>query len=615
MPYNLHFAVLFLLDFFSSIVPPVNVKLLLLTISMEMFWLDELEFEIRKVVLDNAVKYEGKPSVKSVMGALLGSRADLRQRANEVKEIVSKVVKDVEKLTPEAQRSELRDIAPELLEQEVKVESESKELPELQNVDTWPKVVMRLAPFPSGPLHIGNARMVVLNDYYVKRYEGELILVFDDTIGSVEKQVETEAFDMIPEGLEYLGVKWHRTVYKSDRLDIFYKYAVDLLKKGEAYVCDCDAGLWRKEHKIKGKPCSCSILSVDESLSRWEMMLDGTYPERGAAVRLKTGMDNPDPAMRDHVILRISETEHPRVGTRYRVWPLLEYSWGIDDHELGISHIIRGKDLVKEGKIEQHIWSIYGWQHPELLYYGRLKFQDATLSKSKSRKEVLDGTYSGWDDPRTWSLQSLAKRGIDSQAIRKVMLDLGLSKVDISISMKAMYSENRKLRDADASRFFFVESPTWLELSGVPSEINYANAPVHPDFPNRGVRKIPLGRVNDSILVGIQTKDYDRFEENALFRLKDFANFKLLKGKSPVGKFHSHDVDDVRDIKGPIIQWVPKRGSVGTEITMVDGDIIMGFAEPSVSKLKPGMFFQFERWGFGCIVESGSLMKIAFAHK
>ncbi|MCK5303257.1 MAG: hypothetical protein KAJ96_08960, partial [Candidatus Thorarchaeota archaeon] len=243
------------------------------------------------------------------------------------------------------------------------------------------------------------------------------------------------------------------------------------------------------------------------------------------------------------------------------------------------------------------------------------KFQDATLSKSKSRREVLDGTYSGWDDPRTWSMQSLAKRGIDSQAVRKVMLDLGLSKVDISISMKAMYSENRKLRDADASRFFFVESPTWLELSGVPSEINYANAPVHPDFPNRGVRKIPLGRVNDSILVGIQTKDYDRFEENALFRLKDFANFKLLKGKSPVGKFHSHDVDDVRDIKGPIIQWVPKRGSVGTEITMVDGDIIMGFAEPSVSKLKPGMFFQFERWGFGCIVESGSLMKIAFAHK
>ena len=123
---------------------------------MELFWLDELEFEIRKVVLDNAVKYEGTPNVKSVMGALLGSRADLRSRANEVKEIVSKVVKEVEKLTLEAQRSELRDIAPELLEQKAKLESKSKELPELPNVDTWPKVVMRLAPFPSGPLHIGN---------------------------------------------------------------------------------------------------------------------------------------------------------------------------------------------------------------------------------------------------------------------------------------------------------------------------------------------------------------------------------------------------------------------------------------------------------------------------
>jgi glutamyl/glutaminyl-tRNA synthetase len=195
------------------------------------------------------------------------------------------------------------------------------------------------------------------------------------------------------------------------------------------------------------------------------------------------------------------------------------------------------------------------------------------------------------------------------------MLDLGLSKVDISISMKAMYSENRKLRDADASRFFFVESPTWLELSGVPTETTYAEAPVHPDFPDRGVRKIPLDVRDDSILVGIQTKDYDRFEEDLLFRLKDFANFKLLKGKSPVGQFHSHDVDDVRAIKGPIIQWVPKRGSVGTEITMVDGSITTGFAEPSVSKLKPGTFFQFERWGFGCVVESGAPMKVAFAHK
>ncbi len=270
----------------------------------------ELELAVRKAVLENAVRYDGTPNVKSVMSALLGARADLRPRAREVREITERLVAEVEKMGLEEQRAELMRIAPELLERPEETGTEERELPDLPNVDMWEKVVMRLAPFPSGPLHIGNARMVVLNDYYTKRYNGELILVFDDTIGSAEKVVEPEAYDLIPEGLEYLGVTWHRTVYKSDRLDLFYRYAVDLIRRGEAYVCDCDAKLWRKEYKVKKRACPCRGLGVEDNLERWEKMLDGTYPERGAAVRLKTGMDDPDPAMRDHVILRISETEH-----------------------------------------------------------------------------------------------------------------------------------------------------------------------------------------------------------------------------------------------------------------------------------------------------------------
>lgn len=573
--------------------------------------MDNLEIEIRKVVLDNAIKYEGKPEVKSVMGALLGSRAELRSRAGEVKQIVQKLVSEIEKMSIEEQISELKEIAPEMLVQPDVVEvDEKKELSELPNLDKWDKVVMRLAPFPSGPLHIGNARMVVLNDYYVKRYNGELILVFDDTIGSAEKIVEPEAFDLIPESLDYLGVKYHKTVYKSDRLDLFYKYAVDLIEKGEAYVCDCDAGVWRNEHKIKGIPCACRGLDVSANLDRWEKMLDGTYEERKAAVRLKTGMDDPDPAMRDHVILRISETNHPRVGSKYRVWPLLEYSWGIDDHELGISHIIRGKDLVKEGKIEQHIWNIYDWPHPELIYFGRLKFQDATLSKSKSSKEVRDGTYTGWDDPRTWSLQSLQKRGIDPKAVRKAMLDLGLSLVDISISMKSVYSENRKLRDQDAPRAFFIQNPVWLQIDGL--ELDFAEVPVHPDFEERGVRKIPLLHEDGKLELGIQPTDFKRLKSGKLFRLKDLANFTIEKKKAT---FQSIDVDEVRKANGSIIHWIPKVGSVPVELTKIDGTKVMGLAEPNLTKLPVGTFLQFERVGFARIYEDGDPIKVAFAHK
>jgi glutamyl-tRNA synthetase len=578
--------------------------------------LDNLENEVRKFVLDNAVKYEGKPTVKSVMSAIMGTRADLRPRARDIKEIAQRLVLEVEKMPIEKQRAELMEIAPEMLKATPEIVGE-KDLPDLPNADKWPKVVMRLAPFPSGPLHIGNARMVILNDYYVKRYNGELILVFDDTIGSAEKVVEPAAFDLIPEGLEYLNIKWHRTVYKSDRLEIFYKYAVDLINRNEAYVCDCDADVWRNEHKVKGKSCSCSLLGAEENLAGWEKMLDGTYPERGAAVRLRTGMTDPDPAMRDHVILRISETEHHRVGTKYRVWPLLEYSWGIDDHELGVTHIIRGKDLVKEGKIEQHIWNIYDWQHPELIYFGRLKFQDATLSKSKSRREVLDGVYTGWDDPRTWSLQSLEKRGIHPDAIRKALLDLGLSITDISISMKAVYAENRKLRDADAPRVFFVRSPIWLNLNGMPEDIQEAKAPVHPDFPDRGTRVIPLTRTKPdaSIKIGIADRDFDRMSGGDIFRLKDMANFTLMKGKKPLGEFYSTNVDDVRQVGGPIIHWIPEQGSVSVELTMIDGELVTGLGEPGIQGMDAGTFLQFERVGFARIVESGDHVKVAFSHK
>jgi glutamyl-tRNA synthetase len=577
--------------------------------------LTDLNLEIRKFVLENAIKYDGTPDVKSVMSALLGARADLRSRAAEVKAIVEKTVTEVGRLSPDKQRDLLAEIAPETAGQVAVTKEGPKGLPDLPNLSSWPKVVMRMAPFPSGPLHIGNSRMVILNDYYVQRYNGKLILVYDDTIGSEEKVLEPDAYDLIREGLEYLGVKYHETIYKSDRLELFYRYAVDLINGAQAYVCTCDADIWRKQNKVKGKACACRDLGPEENLARWEKMLDGSFTEKAAAVRLKTGMDLPDPALRDHVILRISEAPHPRVGTKYRVWPLLEFSWGIDDHELGISHIIRGKDLVKEGRIEEFVWNIYGWQHPELLYYGKLRFEDATLSKSKSRKEVKSGAYSGWDDPRTWSMQSLAKRGIDPKALTKVMLDLGLSMVDISISMKAVYSENRKLKDADAPRLFYVDKPVWLALTRVPADIQEADAPMHPDFPDRGSRRIPLVRKGTKLIVAIDDADYERLEDGQLFRLKDLANFTARKGSTPAAVFQSREVDRAREVSAPIIHWIPKEGCVSVEMTWTDGSTTTGLAEPSVAGVAAGTFVQFERVGFTRIYEVSPSIRAAFAHK
>ncbi|MEM2985288.1 MAG: glutamate--tRNA ligase [Candidatus Jordarchaeaceae archaeon] len=459
-----------------------------------------LEQIILKYALANAVKFGGKANQKAVMGKIIAENPDLKSQIKEVGKLASQIVEDVNKYTLDQQKKKLLEIAPELLEEEKRVE-EVKELPPLPNVERYKQVVMRLAPYPSGPLHIGNTRMVILNDEYVKRYGGKLILVFDDTIGSEEKRIEPEAYDLIREGLEWLGVKWHQELYKSDRIPEFYKYCEQLISKNEAYVCLCEAKEWRDKYKVTGKACPHRNQSLEVNLDYWKKMLEGDYSEGEAVVRLKTGMDYPDPAVRDHIIMRISEREHPRVGSKYRVWPLLEFSWAVDDHLLGITHILRGKDLIKEDIIEQHVWKKMGWPTVEFVHYGIITFKGLKLSKSKARKLIENGVYLGWSDPRTWSLQSLRRRGIRPEAIRRAMIDLGLSMIDIEYSPEILYAVNRKMVDPSAHRYFFVESPTELTVKKVPNGELEAKPLLHPDFPEKGTRKIPVSVKNGTIKV------------------------------------------------------------------------------------------------------------------
>ncbi|MHA1454026.1 MAG: glutamate--tRNA ligase family protein, partial [Promethearchaeota archaeon] len=377
--------------------------------------MDAVEKLILTEALKNAVKY-GEARDKIILGKLMKDPEN-RKNIGTIRPKIDKILKEVNSWDKETQQKKLLELEPKALEQKKKG-PEKKVLPELPNVKKGKQVVMRLAPYPSGALHIGNARMLVLNDEYVKRYKGKLILVFDDTIGATKNAIETnpgakyvipEAYDLIKEGLEWLGINYDKNnvVYKSDRLDIYQKYAHNLIKQGDAYVCDCDAAVYREKNKKVGIPCPCKSLSVAYHLTRWNQMLDGTYAEQTAVVRLNTGMDQKDPAMRDHVIMRISDAEHPRVGTKYRVWPILDFSWGIDDYDLGITHIIRGADLQKEGTMEKFIWNLMGWEHSNIQLYGRMKFsKDFKLSKTQSRLKIHAGEYDGWDDPRTWSLQS-----------------------------------------------------------------------------------------------------------------------------------------------------------------------------------------------------------------
>ncbi len=565
--------------------------------------------EIRKILwlsgLKNAVKFNGKPNKKAIMGKLMATRPDLRSQAKIVLPMLDQIIDEILKLDLKEQTEKLLQLDPHALDK-IETLEEKKELPELPYLSKFEKVVMRLAPYPSGALHLGNARMIVLNDEYIKRHNGELILFFDDTIGSPKslrdnpkaKYVLPEAYDLIKDGLEWLGVKYGKIYYKSDRLEIFYEYCEKLIKDNIAYVCFCPADDFRDKFKRQKKDCPHRNHSIEKNLEEWKAMLNGKYHEGDAVVRLKTGMDQKDPALRDQIIMRISEAEHPRVGNKYIVWPMLEFSWAIDDYLIGATHILRGIDLVKEGIIEEFIWHHFGWRKAELLYYGRINFANMKLSKTESRNNIQSGKYEGWDDPRTWSLQSLKKRGIKPEAVRETLLDLGMSLTGITFSVNWLYSKNQDIIDGVSNRYFFVENPLIISISNVPAKKFIAQPLLHPSNPKKGKRKIQCNTDNNKLNLLIASSDAKKLMKDQVVRLKDLINIKIESidfSKNKINaQFHSKELN--RDFS--IIQWVPKDENLKVSIIKPDGTISKGNGEINLLNIPMNQTIQFERYGF-----------------
>jgi glutamyl-tRNA synthetase len=550
----------------------------------------------RKYALQNAVLHGGKADPKAVLGKLLAEDPSLRPRVQEAAADVERVVAAVNRMDPATQRSELEALAPELLER-TRPPIGPRELPPLPDAGAG-TFVARLAPYPSGPLHIGNARAFILNDEYTKRYRGRLILAFDDTIGSEEKPVLPEAYDQVKDGLDWAGVVYDEVLYKSDRLPLHYEWAEKLIATGETYACTCDPETLRKNREA-GKACIHRSQDVDETLAIWSAMLAGEYKEGEVVLRIKTDMHDPNPAFRDRVLFRVSDREHPRVGTKYHVWPLLEFSWAVDDHLLGVTHVLRGKDLVIEDQMETRIWDLLEIrQRPRFTHFGILRFKDLELSKSRYRREIAAGTLTGIDDPRTWTLQSLRRRGIRPAALRDFVLSFGLSQADIEVAAETLYAENRKLIDKDANRYFFVPEPVAIEIEGLPP-MNELHVPLHPDFPGRGSRTIPIER-----RVHVAKEDFEVLKGREV-RLKDFCNVRLDR-KATFLSLENRDI--------PKIQWVTH--GVTSEIVMPDATVSRGLAEPSVGHLKVDQVVQFERVGFARIDHvSKAEVRAYFAHR
>lgn len=559
-----------------------------------MILMDELEEIVFKHALLNAAKHKGSANPGAVMGSIMSSEPELRPRAKEIGPLSGKIVAQVNALSPEEQKAKMEELGVAVEEKKQKKEEGLPKLPG-KNKD----VVMRFAPNPSGPLHIGHARAAIPNGEYVKKYGGKFILRIEDTD---PKRIYEPAYELIQEDLKWLGIEPDEVYYQSDRFEIYYQYAEELIKRGAAYMCTCDGGEFKKL-KDNCQACPCRDNTVEENMELWKKFPEMEAGE--AVLRVKTDINHKNPAIRDWVAMRIVEEEHPRMGTKYRVYPMMNFSVSVDDHLLGMTHVLRGKDHLANSEKQKYLYQHMGWEIPEFIHYGRLKMEDIALSTSKAMAGIEDGTYSGWDDPRLGTLKAIARRGIQPETITQLMVEIGIKMSDSAISWKKIYGLNRNIIEQKVNRYFFVPNPVKIDIADVPEEdLGLAiERPLHPDFEERGNRTLVFNSE-----VYIPQADLS----DGISRLMDAVNVEI-KDNDVV--FHSKSFEDARDAKARIIQWVPT-DAIKAKVVMDDASVTEGLCEVDCKDLKVGDIVQFERFGFARLDEiKDDELIFYYAHK
>ncbi len=548
---------------------------------------------ILKHVLKNAYEF-GKVNSKVVLGMVLRESEELRKKIPEVLKEIEKIVKEIEKLSKKEIEKQIQKISPDLLKRRRKEEEIEGPLKPLPNAEKG-KVVVRIAPSPSGPLHIGHAYGASLNYEYAKMYGGKFIVRIEDTN---PENIYEPAYKLIEDDAKWLTDNHiDKIIIQSSRLGIYYDYAEKLVNMEKAYVCECDADKFR-EKKSKGKACPCRKLSKKENQLRYAKMFN-SYKEGEAVLRLKTDIKHKNPAMRDFPIMRINEQIHPKTKTENRVWPLMVLSVAIDDHELGITHVLNGKDHADNAKKETIIMEYLGWKPPEYKHWGRINFEGFKLSTSKTRVAIEQGEYSGWDDIRLATLMALRKRGYQAGAFRKYSTEIGLSLNDKTVSQvefwKNINTFNREIVESKSNRYFFVDNPVKKTIENVSKK--ETSIDLHPNFPKRGKRKFKLGKE-----FYLSKTDLKNLTKGKIHRLMDAFNFEIEKGKL---KFVSENYEDYKNSKkkGVIIHWLPADSKLKVEVVHPDKTKDKGFGESSMNNLKEGDIVQLERRYFARLVE------------
>jgi len=568
---------------------------------------NEITKTARKFALQNAVSFDGSAQLKAVVGKVIAVFRKEGVHPKEIIPIVNQVVASVNGLSIDDQRRELEEIAPELLEK--KKQERDYSLPDLPYAEPG-KVITRFPPEPNGYLHIGHAKAAIVDYEYAKKYDGKFILRFDDTNPQKDK---IEFYEAQKKDLEWLGISWDEVYHTSDNLPKHYQLARQLISQGDAYVCTCSSDLIKEGRKQK-KACSCQKKSIEEHLSLWEEMHENAL---AAVLRLKADMTSVNTAMRDPTLFRIITDVHPLQEDRYHVWPTYDFAGAIEDSMSGVTHPFRTKEYELRDEVYFFLLDKLGLRKPYLMEFARLSIQGMPVSKRLILPLVMDGSVSGYDDIRLPTLQGLKRRGIVPKALKEFVFHQGISKVESTVPFSLVESENRKIIDPVAKRFFFVPDPVPVEVMDASEKT--VSIPFHPQDETLGKRTLTTGKK-----FYIPQSDADQLKESSVFRLKDLFNvsvtsvengtvFGTYAGKELIAD--SLKVQWVTDDHVPLTVLVPDilfQDDIFNEKSLQK---ITGYAEPAITHLANGEIVQFERFGFVRIEKNNKEILACFTHR
>eukprot|EP00537_Pseudo-nitzschia_pungens_P003248 CAMPEP_0172361408 /NCGR_PEP_ID=MMETSP1060-20121228/5242_1 /TAXON_ID=37318 /ORGANISM="Pseudo-nitzschia pungens, Strain cf. cingulata" /LENGTH=912 /DNA_ID=CAMNT_0013083653 /DNA_START=85 /DNA_END=2823 /DNA_ORIENTATION=- len=477
------------------------------------------------------------------------------------------------------------------------------------------QVVTRFPPEPSGYLHVGHAKACLLNDYYARRYKGRMIVRFDDTNPSKEKE---EYQKSIVEDLKTLGVKNDVLVYTSDYIGAIQKYALRMIEKGQAYMDDTPQEQMKEERANRVESKHRNQVPA-EAKALFEEMCSGSEEGGRWCLRAKIDMSSDNGTMRDPVLYRQNLTPHHRTGTTYKAYPTYDLACPIVDSLEGVTHALRTTEYNDRDEQYQHLLKTLGLRRVRIHSFCRMNFQYTVLSKRKLTWFVEQNLVSGWNDARFPTVRGVLRRGVSIPALKKYIYSQGASRRVVNMVWNSFWAENKKELDVTARRFMAVDANANATLTITNFEDSgetYVSTSLHPKDPSMGNRPLKL-----SSKVLLEQGDAQDCAEGENIVLLRWGVIKITK-KSEDSKTLEGEVVPDGDFKAckRKLSWMIASGGCATTLTEFDhlvtkekleeGDKFEDFVNPNtiattsaigdpcLKTLQEGDVIQLERRGF-----------------